>query len=370
MLKKNNIIIVSIMLLLFLLIKAKTIHAKSNSSIIYVTTMDELKQALSIDENTISIDNDIIVCEIIYFSGTHIINGNGYTITGDSVDNVAIFAANAKCEVNDLNFTNSLNTVVKIAGNVVFNNCEASKSWGNDGFAPMEKAQVVFNNCKAFDNYDEGISTHNKSYAEVWGGEYYRNGYKVGTKEKGAKSSFGGVHIGGGRMGKVQNVYSHDNCTYGISFINFQEIDMDDHEICNGNTVANNGADGIFVTSCSDIKMCNNIVYSNGGYGIHFGLDETYKPPEGVNVGSNGYVTDNTVRNNVCGTIKYDTPDLLLEFNTNDSLSKDEMLNEQKTKNKYIFAAIGAQTLIIFFSLVRMQISVKKYTVLLSNKFE
>ena len=246
------------------------------------------------------------------------IDGLGHTLTADGIASYMMNITNAKVTIRNAELVGdaevdyvlipntgsdvlldhcrihtSCDTVVRCpnTAKVVIRNCDIGYSYRNDGVAPAGTAEVRIYDSVIHDCYDEGVSSHNSSYTECHNCEFYNCGYEVGTKTKGAESSFGGCHIGGGRMGIVEGCYSHDNCTYGIGLINFQ-MDLDNEiEKCFNNVVQNNGSHGIMCTYCRRLTLVNNSCIANAGDAIHFGRDPTHETPIGIP--SSGYVADN-----------------------------------------------------------------------------
>lgn len=298
---------------------------------IHVTDCNGLLRALT-RGGFIFLDNDIEVTEKLLPTEDCTIFGNGHTLTANGTDGALLSIVGVKCFVYNTNFIGDVecdyNVVVNTDGYgyfenciihyakdsivrcpntavVVMKNCDIGYSQNNDGLSPAGSADVRVYNCKFHDNYDEGISSHNSSYTEVHNCEFYNNGYIVGTKEKGADSSFGGCHIGGGRMGIVANSYSHDNCTHGFSFINFQDLTQADIEKCYGNVSENNGEAGFWFAGARNITATNNTAIGNGEAGIHVskngGSGSSLDLPESV-----GYVVGNTLIGNITNTVVID----------------------------------------------------------------
>lgn len=297
-----------------------------------VSTFNDLKKAIETG-GIISIIDDITVTEDIHsnLKDCYII-GNGHTLTGSGLSTYLLNITNKKMYIYNLNFIGDDDANYCVVANtgaflyaencnihyakdsvvrcintskVKLVNCDVGFSKRNDGIAPAGTADVRLYNTNSHDNYDEGISSHNSSYCEVHGGEFYNNGYERGTKNKGAQSSFGGVHLGGGKMGIVEGVYSHDNCTYGIALINFQDVSQTDKERCFNNLIENNGNAGIFVTGARDFIINNNTILYNAE-SIHFGLDHTYTPTVDL-VASHGIVIGNDIYGNMNDNIIIDT---------------------------------------------------------------
>ena len=198
-----------------------------------------------------------------------------------------------QCNFLNCKLDTSYNSVISVASSkrVTLTNCEVCNSYNNDCVSASMYADLYLYNCKVHHAYDEGLSTHNYSYCEVWNSEFYHCGYSLTTGKKGAPSCFGGCHIGGGKMGKVMNCYCHDNYTNGIGMINFQKDLPDDVEVCNNNVCTRNGQYGIIFTYCKNLIAMNNVSVSNGVSNVYFGLDPTHKNPIGVE--SKGLVAGN-----------------------------------------------------------------------------
>jgi hypothetical protein len=227
--------------------------------------------------------------------------------------------------------------------------CELRGCSADDGIGIKDKAHVFIENCLIHEISDEGISSHDDSYVEVRNCEVCYCGYRVGsagtiiTTEAGAESSYGGIHLGGGGMGKVIGCYSHHNRTYGIAMYHFNGGNFDDSEECTGNRVeyngwfisgddptnwtraitsdtyiagssttkiadADTGSGGILICGCHDLDCSNNNVLNNAGYGIRAGLDgispsfvELYKKCAGKI--RHNYVSGNSSGNNPLNTV-------------------------------------------------------------------
>ena len=293
----------------------------NNLKIYPVSTAQELADAVN-SGGIIFLRENITVQSSILISSRCIIYGNGHSITGSGLSNNLIQVRNTSVEMygiklysdttyNIMSYNANIiieNSVIHQAtdsvcrftgtSNIILKNCDIGYSSGNDGISAAEQSSVYVYNCYVHDNFDEGISTHNSSYCEVHGGEYCRNGYVINTNQKGAASSFGGIHIGGGKMGIVEGAYSHHNCTYGIGIINFQ-VDMNgDIEKVWNNIIENNGGAGVWLTGARGLTLSKNTILNNGGDAIHFGLDNTYTPTIELKA-SSGVVADNTMYGNL-----------------------------------------------------------------------
>lgn len=293
------------------------------SGVIDVKNLDDFKNAIEVDNAKINILNDIVINEEIAISKNINIYGNNFNLLGSDLERHLMLINNAVVKIENLNFYDGNQSILtcigkydvtlkncilhrannsvicfKGTGNATLKNCDVGYSNTNDGISIAEKAKVYIYDCKSHDNCDEGISSHNDSYCEVYGGEYYNNGYIVGTaettKEKGATSSFGGVHLGGGLMGVVEGVKTYNNCTYGIALINFMNPTLEDKEICRNNIVKDNGGHGIFITASHELLISNNDIFNNVGSGIYLGLDKTYSLYSDE-VASQGYIVNNNI---------------------------------------------------------------------------
>ncbi|SHK88289.1 fibronectin type III domain-containing protein [Hespellia stercorisuis] len=265
-----------------------------------VNTFQELIDALAdSDVKTIEIRNNLSATQSIHIRRNVVIYGNDNSIVGNTSIKNLLICADGNIELHDIKLSTSSDSLLVYGTNSVVKayNCDFSKSYGNDGVSGNQNGICYLYNCSAHDNYDEGVSTHGTSYCEVQGGDYYNNGFIVGTRTKGAASSFGGVHLGGGRMGKVIGVHSYNNCTYGIALINFKDLSVADKEVCCNNIVESNGSSGIWCTACRDLILANNTIVNNKGDAIHFGLDPSYIP-ELTLIKSDGIVTGNTMFKN------------------------------------------------------------------------
>lgn len=302
---------------------------ENNNFIGSANDYDSLINAIS-QNKIVVLESDITVPSHILINSDIEILGNGYALNGDGVVSYLLGVENCCAKISNLKLLNggthnvwtknanltiedciihySTDSVVRITeeSNVIMKKCDVGYSSSNDGISPTGTSKVYLYDCKSHDNYDEGVSSHNGSYTEVHGGEYYNNGYVIGTKNKGAESSFGGVHIGGGQMGIVEGVYSHDNCTYGISFINFQEDISGDIEKCFNNLIEDNGNSGIWVMGARNLTVANNTIIKNGG-AIHLGKEPTIsgEPVSGL-VASKGYIIGNNVHGNTSNEIIID----------------------------------------------------------------
>ena len=291
----------------------------------YVSTFEDLKNAIQKRENDIYIINDIDVEENLVINFDTYIHGRNHILSCTNVTNDVIRISSSNVLIDDITINGSTNAhyLVYIYGTskvtltncilhycqdsvlrtgntsvLIANQCDIGYSYGNDGVSPSGSSIAKMYNSKMHDCYDEGLSTHNSAYAELYNCEFYNNGYIVGSKDKGAPSSFGGCNLSGGKMGIVVGCYSHDNCTYGIGLVNFQEDLQDDIEKCSNNITENNGSHGIFCTYCKHLTLTNNTCINNNGDAIHFGLDETYTPTiSGIN--SSGYVAGNILYKNM-----------------------------------------------------------------------
>ena len=103
----------------------------------------------------------------------------------------------------------------------------------------------------------------------------------------------------------MEGCYSHDNCTYGIGLINFQEDMNGDVEKCFNNVVQNNGSDGIFCQYCKNLTLVNNSCIANTGKAIHFGFDSCDEGMEGKII-SSGYVAGNIMYENGADSVVID----------------------------------------------------------------
>ena len=283
-----------------------------------VSTESELVDALK-NAYIINIVSDITITQELTVANDVQINGNGHTLTGSGLSRHLMVINGCNTQIRNLNMTNGHTSVLVLisayntilencdisvasdciisaqgTGTLFINNCKVHGSTGNDGLSAKEYAIVYVHNCKFYDNYDEGFTSHNSTYCEIYDSEFYKNGYVVGTTTKGAVSSFGGCHVGGGYMGIVSGCYSHDNCTYGFGIINFQDDTRNDFEMVWNNIAKDNGGAGFWLTGARDLILANNTIIGNGGDAIHFGLDTTYTPTISL-VASTGYVTKNTM---------------------------------------------------------------------------
>lgn len=215
---------------------------------------------------------------------------------------------NIKVNIYNSKIDSAYNSVVSIAlnSNTLLENCVVCNSYHNDCIGIRDNAIAVVRGCKVFNAFDEGLSSHNSSYVEVYDSEFYHCGYDLDTGLDGASSCFGGCHIGGGKMGKVIGCYSHDNVTHGITFINFQQDLPDDVEVCLNNVATNNRQFGMIFTYCKHLTACGNTSLNNGRDQYHnmtnvlFGVEHTHSSPIGVV--SSGYVGGNTFTQEEQGT--------------------------------------------------------------------
>lgn len=196
-------------------------------------------------------------------------------------------------------------------------------------------AQLYMNNCKVHEGYDEGISCHDYSYGEILNTEVYNCGYNIQDEsrpytarldKKGALSSYGGIHIGGARMGIVKGCYSHDNATYGIGLYCLAPSNSIGATICCNNRVTNNGkitmgysssissssenygsdaflsdpsnnCGGIIIYGVKNLTLNGNVVEHNYGYPIRVGIDDSATAYISQPT-SSGCIFDNTIQNN------------------------------------------------------------------------
>jgi len=193
-------------------------------------------------------------------------------------------------------------------------------------------SKVYVQRCKIHEGYDEGISTHDNTYAEIYNSEVYNCGYAISynntykaTAYKGAASSYGGIHIGGTGMGIVKGNYSHDNATYGIGIYTLAvSTNHQGASQCIGNTVKHNGyvdidprtggvtdptpdtrtyqvgvnSGGIIISGAKNCEIRSNLILDNAGYGIRVGVDNTGSHYEGDR-SSAGIISDNKMFGNL-----------------------------------------------------------------------
>jgi|GEM_PF-3023404 len=228
------------------------------------------------------------------------------TSNGLLIDNVNFCcASNNIVEVSNISnfritncyFTGSMNDTCVYTGNVdlgIFENCEASYSFGNDGFGPKGTGKIKFINCIAHHNFDEGISSHDFTRCSVIGGQCYNNGYARDGVSVGAASSFGGVNLCGGGQGTIYNVESFNNRTYGIAPISFMNPDTNGKSSVHHNHCWGNGDAGIAITANSDLQCYENLVHDNGN-GIAFKKEPNYAPK----IASKGVIYANKIYDNI-----------------------------------------------------------------------
>lgn len=207
--------------------------------------------------------------------------------------------------------------------------CELYGCLGDDGFSLDGNAAGYVRRCKIHACYDEGLSTHGDSFCVVEDCEAWDNGYTVYignmqtdyeiTVDKssiGAASSYGGIHIGGSRMGTVRGCYSHDNATYGIGLYCLTAGSRAGKAICEGNLASHNGfvnsaagtsntCGGIIVAGVKDCEVRSNTCVANAGYGMRFGLDGI-RPYIASDFASAGFVAGNIISGNVENTLTVD----------------------------------------------------------------
>lgn len=306
----------------------------STYSVAYVYNIDDLQEALAKGVSDIYIaDNFTIntstgltinnICNIygqgktitftggtastVYLTISNNVNIYDLTLIGDRTCLNLLKTTNSnndiKVNIYNSRIDSSYNSVVSIAlnSNTLLENCVVCNSYHNDCIGIRDNAVATVRGCKVFNAYDEGLSSHNSSYVEVYDSEFYHCGYDLDTGLDGAQSCFGGCHIGGGKMGKVVGCYSHDNSTYGITFINFQQDLPDDIEVCLNNTAINNTLYGMIFTYCKHLIACGNTSINNGrdalgGYtNVLFGKEVTQSAPIGIV--SSGFVANNVFSN-------------------------------------------------------------------------
>jgi len=330
---------------------------------IKVATEAELTTAVGTDGNTIVLANDITLAGTLTITHSVNIYGNDHTINCGYVSGTTAGIQVQDCCVRMYNLTvwngkgcvvragfsgTVSDTQVTYGGMMIAKNCHIwhgddvvevhgygvgvfvdcdihttnstrtpGKSGGStyDAVNVHQYGRVYLNRCKIHEAYDEGISTHDHSYAEVINTEAYNCGYLisfnssyVALAQKGAYSSYGGIHLGGTGMGIVKGCYSHDNATYGIGLYCLDPEHSTGKAICVGNVVKKNGfvnnvagdADktgGIIVYGARDLELRSNTAIENANYGIRFGVD-----PTGASYtshpASSGFYAENLILNN------------------------------------------------------------------------
>ena len=191
----------------------------------------------------------------------------------------------------------------------------------SDGVSGKDDSRLHVLRCRIHDCVDEGVSTHDRSWAEVRDCEVYRCGYAVDAQtltaamdEKGAPSCFGGIHLGGAGMGEVIGCHSHDNATWGIGLYHFNGGNRTDVTVCRDNTVRRcgfvngqpgeeGGTGGILCGFCNDLTLVHNTVTGCAGPGIRFGEDVTWHLPEPA---SRGLAAGNILQGNGCDRAQAD----------------------------------------------------------------
>ena len=301
------------------------------TDIAFVSTEAELLHALA-TKKKVYLSNDITVTADISITTSVELDGMGHKLTANGITSQMMAISNANVTLKNIEIVGeqtkdyiilpttgavlyienciihtSYNECVRCrsTSKVVIRNSDIGFSYNNDGVSPQAESEVYVYNSVMHDCYDEGISSHNDSYTEVHNCEFYNNGYVVGTKTKGAESSFGGCHLGGGRMGIVESCYSHDNCTYGIGLVHFQGNSHNNIEKCFNNLVQNNGSHGIMCVYCEDLTLVNNSCIANTGDAIHFGKDPT-QPDDPIGIISSGYVAGNIMYGNGTDSVVID----------------------------------------------------------------
>ena len=301
------------------------------SKIVFVSSETELLEALGTAKKIILL-NDITITADISITSDIEIDGMGHKMTANGITSQMMAISNANVTLKNIEIIGeqtkdyiivpttgavlyienciihtSYNECVRCrsTSKVVIRNSDIGFSYNNDGVSPQAESEVYVYNSVMHDCFDEGLSSHNSSYVECHNCEFYNNGYVVGTKTKGADSSFGGCHLGGGMMGIVESCYSHDNCTYGIGLIHFQGDLHSDIEKCFNNVVQNNGSHGIMCTYCENLTLVNNSCIANVGDAIHFGKDPT-QPDDPIGIISSGYVAGNIMYENGTDSVVID----------------------------------------------------------------
>ena len=268
-----------------------------NEIISFVSNNTELFSAISNPTiEYIYLLNNINVGQQLNISGNKTIEGNGYTLTGSNNLTYLIRATDGKIFLNNLKLNTAYDDVLYVGNycDCYVKNCEIYYSINNDGIGTHGNANCYIYDTIIHDNYDEGLSTHDTSYAECYNVEAYNNGYEIGTTTP-SGISFGGLHFGGSRMGLASHCNCHHNSPNGIGFITIDDnfsssaITTCDNNICHDNVDA-----GIRFGGATNISCFNNMCYKNVR-GILFYNKSTH--------GNTGYVGKNSAFGNTTGQI-------------------------------------------------------------------
>ena len=281
-----------------------------STTIAYIVDFTGLKSACENNEvKTIVLCNDINATdEITVFGDKHII-GNNFKIIGERSIEYLLTVSEKKCIIDDLIISDANYNVINATEtcNLTLRNCEVFNSFNNDGIGVRGNADVFIYDCKIHDCRDEGLSSHGNSYCEIYNTHAYRNGWELGTNTP-SNLSFGGLHLGGSRMGIIANCRAYNNTSHGIGFITIDSDYSADAEcICYNNLTYNNDEAGICFGGATNI-ICGNNISVNNASGIRF--------TEKLEHGNNGVVFGNSCFNNTTNYSIWSGADEGLVFDT------------------------------------------------------
>ena len=257
----------------------------------YIIDFNGLKSACENSEiKTIVLCSDITATSSLSIVGNKHIVANNFKITGNTSIEYLLTVSDNKCIIDDLIISDANYNVICCNGGVtVLRNCEVYNSFNNNGVGVHGNSDVFIYDCKIHDCRDEGLSSHGNSYCEIYNTHVYRNGWELGTDTP-SNLSFGGLHLGGSRMGIIANCRAYKNTSHGISFITIDNDYSADAEcICYNNLTYDNDEAGICFGGATNI-VCSNNASVNNASGIRF----TKK----VDHGNNGIVFGNCCFNN------------------------------------------------------------------------
>lgn len=261
----------------------------------YVNDNDSLNNAISNPTiENIYVMQDIEVSQQLNTKGNKNIEGNGYTITGNSTLTYLLRCTDGNVFINNLKLNGANNDVIYVGNNCncIIKNCEVYYSYQNDGIGLHGNANCYIYDTIIHDNRDEGLSTHDTSYCECYNVEAYKNGYEVGTDIP-SGISFGGLHFGGSRMGKAIGCHCHNNTPNGIGFVTIDgNFSSNAKSVCRNNVCNENTDTGIRFGGCYNL-ICGENISVNNNRGILFYEKDTH--------GNTGYVAKNHCFGNTTG---------------------------------------------------------------------
>lgn len=276
----------------------------------YVTDFNSLKTACeNNDVKTIVLCNDITATSAFSIVGDKHIVANNFKITGNSSIEYLLTISEKKCIIDDLIISDANYNVICATGdcNLTLRNCEVFNCYNNDGVGVHGNADVFIYDCKIHDCRDEGLSSHGNSYCEIYNTHVYRNGWELGTDTP-SNLSFGGLHLGGSRMGIIANCRAYKNTSHGIGFITIDNDYSADAEcICYNNLCYDNDEAGICFGGATNIVCTNNSSYGNSS-GIRFTKKNEH--------GNNGVIFGNNCFNNTTNYSIWSGADEGLIFDT------------------------------------------------------